>query len=445
MNAMILLTAMSAGQLPTGGPPNALPAIPMPGAAVQPMPPPGGMPPGMKDMGMNGNGDKKDEEKKDEEKKDEEKKPEPYALMRALKGTPAGDRLDALGITISGWAEGSYTLSSARRNNLPVTFNDRADFWQFNQNYLKIEKAVDTSKEEFQLGFRTDVIVGTDARFSIAKGFLDGQLKPPGRNGALPNYYPIDVYQMYAEAFLPDLGPKGTSVKVGRFATHCSYELVQGAENPFLSRSYIFQYNPFTHTGVWATSPLDDTWTVSNGLVVGSDNFIGAPNRPTYIGQLKWAPKDGKTNVLLNAVVTDPRYDTNSAFPFYNYYGMTLTHNFTDKLTYVLDTAFSHIDHAPLGGGAVGSATWYGAANYLSYKHTDKLTSTLRGEVFEDTKGFRTGTKGLYTEVTYGLAYAPKPGLIFRPSVRYDNNSTGRPFEGKSDLYTAAMDVIVRY
>lgn len=438
MNSMILLTALSVGQLPAGGPPNALPAIPTPGAAAQPTPPPAAMPPGM-------NGDKKDEEKKDEEKKEEEKKPEPFALMRALQGTPTGDRLEALGITISGWAEGSYTWSSTNRNNLPMTFNDRSDFWQFNQNYLKIEKTVDTSKDEFQFGFRVDTIIGTDSRFSIAKGFLDGQLKPPGRNGALPNYYPIDLFQLYTDFFLPDLGPKGSTVRFGRFATHCEYELVQGAENPFISRSYLFQYNPFTHTGVNTITPLDDTWTVSNGLVLGSDNFFGAPSRPTYIGQLKWAPKDGKSTVLLNAVVTDPRYDTNSAFPFYNVYNLQFTHNFSDKLSYVLDTAFSHIDHAPLPGGAVGSATWYGAANYLAYKFTDKLTGTLRGEVFEDTKGFRTGFKGLYTEVTYGLAYAPKPGLIFRPSVRYDNNSTGKPFEGKSDMYSAAMDVIIRY
>ena len=90
---------------------------------------------------------------------------------------------------------------------------------------------------------------GSDARFTIARGFLDDQLKPPGRNGALPHYYPIDIYQMYTEAFLPNLGPKGTTVRFGRFATHCSYELVQGAETPFLTRSYMFQYNPFTHTG----------------------------------------------------------------------------------------------------------------------------------------------------------------------------------------------------
>ena len=43
--------------------------------------------------------------------------------------------------------------------------------------------------------------------------------------------------------------------------------------------------------------------------------------------------------------------------------------------------------------------------------------------MFEDTSGFRTGFKGLYTEVTYGVAYKPCNGLIIRPSIRYDNNS----------------------
>ena len=439
MNSMLLLTALSVGQ--PAAPPAALPAIPTPGAVAQPsQPPPAAMPPAGMPPGMNGNGDAK------EEPKEEEKKPEPYALMRALQGTAAGDRLESLGINISGWVQGNYSASTANRNNLPITFNDRADFWQMNQTFLRIDKAVDTSKDEFQLGGRVEMLYGTDARFTIARNFLDEQLKPPGRNGALPNYYPFDVFQFYTEAYLPNVGPKGTSVKVGRFATHCSYELVQGAENPFLSRSYMFQYNPFTHTGVYATSQLNDTWTVSNGIAVGSDNFLGNPSRATYLGQIKWAPKDGKTNVLINTVVTDPRYDTAEAFPFYNYYGMVLTHNFSDKLTYVVDAAFSHIDGAPLGGGAVGSATWYGAAQYLSYKHcNDKFTSNFRFELFEDTKGFRTGSKGLYTDVAYCLAYAPKPGLIFRPSVRYDHNNTSRPFEGKPDLFTAAMDVILRF
>ena len=128
--------------------------------------------------------------------------------------------------------------------------------------------------------------------------------------------------------------------------------------------------------------------------------------------------------------------------------GMLADRSMLDDYVAHLDATFSHIDNAPLPseGGALGSATWYGAVNYLLYKHcNDKFTSSLRAEVFEDTKGFRTGFKGLYTEVTYGLAYAPKQGLIFRPFARYDHNNTSRPFEGKPDLFTAGLDVILRY
>ncbi len=432
MNTIVLLTALAAGQLPDAPPSGgvALPAIPQPGVRTQlPMPtmPPAGMPMGM--PMMNGNGAAQPEEPKPDA-------PEPYALMRLLQTTQFGQGLTDRGISISGWAQGSYTASSANRSNLPITFNDRADFFQMNQHFLRINKDIDTSKEEFQFGFRTEwILPGTDARFTQSRGLLNGQTGD----------YQIDLLQAYGEVFLPNLGPKGTSVKVGKIATHCSYELMQGAETPFLSRSYGFQYNPFTHTGVYATSQLNDTWTVANGLVVGSDNFIDSANQATYVGQLKWAPKDGKTSVLFNTVLTDPRFDVAEAFPYYNVYNMVFTHNFNDKLSYVMDATFSHIDGAPLGGGAVGSATWYGAASYLIYKHTEQVTSTFRAEWFEDTKGFRTGSKGLYTGLTYGVAYAAKPGLIFRPSVRYDHNNESNPFEGKANLYSGGIDVIIRY
>lgn len=413
--------------------------------------PPAGMPPaGMPPVAApatngngngNGNGSGTEEGKTDEPAAPE---PEPYALMRILSTTRFGQRLTDHGISISGWVEGNYTASTAHRSNLPVTFNDRADYWQMNQNFLRINKDIDTSKEEFQWGFRTEwILPGTDSRFTISRGLFDQQLRN-GRDGG-PRQYPVDLFQAYGEVFLPNLGPKGSTVRLGKFATHVGYELVQGAETPFIQRSYMFQYNPFTHTGTWVTTQLNDTWTVSNGLALGADNVIDSANRLTYLGQLKWAPKEGKTNAAFNVVVTDPRYDTSEQFPFYNVYNVVLTHNFNDKLTYVLDGAFSHMDNAPRPDGTIGSATWYGAAQYLIYKHTDKVVSTIRAELFEDTKGVRTGSKGLYTEVTYGVAYSPVRSLMLRPTVRYDHNNTSRPFDGKPNLFTAAMDVIIRY
>jgi hypothetical protein len=359
--------------------------------------------------------------------------PEPWALMRVLKGTCLGDRLDKRRITISGWTQGNYTASTANRSNAPTAFNDRADFWQMNQNYLRIDRSIDTSLDQFQIGGRTEwILPGTDARFTPARGLFDDQTGD----------YRIDLVQVYIETFHPNIGPQGTTVRWGKFATHCSYELIQGPETPFLSRSYIFLYNPFTHTGVWAITPLNDTWTMSHGVVLGSDNFIGAPARPTYIGSLRWAPPEGKNTAQFNTVITDPTFDAASSFPFYNYYGLLLTRKFTEKLTGVADTEISHMDGIP---GVDGAAWWYGVAGYALYQFNDEWNLAFRQELYKDDKGVRTGFAGLYSGTTLGIGYTPIRSLMLRPSVRFDHNFDSAPFEGNQNLFTATMDVILRW
>jgi hypothetical protein len=181
---------------------------------------------------------------------------------------------------------------------------------------------------------------------------------------------------------------------------------------------------------------------VGNAVVLGADTFINAPtNRFTYFGQIKWAPPEGKNTALFNFMLTNPKYNVENAFNFYDVFNFQFTHKFNDKASYVLDSSYSYMNNNP----GIGFADWYGAVNYFIYKHTDKLTSTLRFEEFNDSKGIRTGFAGLYTEVTYGVAWQPKPGLIIRPSVRYDNNASTAAFEGKHDLYTAALEMIFRW
>ena len=445
MNSLMLVLAMSAGEgpgavptppgyypvLPTAVPvghPTKLPdIIQLPTGAQTPMPPMHAQQQPGTPAAPNGNGcDPCAEEKKEEA-------PEPWALMRVLKGTCFGERLDKRGITISGWTQGNYTVSTANTSNLPVNFNDRADFWQMNQNFLRVTKDVDPTKNEFQIGGRTEwILPGTDARYTPARNLFDDQT----------GEYRFDLYQVYVETFHPNLGPKGTTVRLGKIATHCSYELTQGAETPFLSRSYMYLYNPFTHTGAWAVTPLNDTWTISNGIALGADNFIGSPARPMYIGQLGWAPPEGKTKALLNVCVTDPTFDVNENFAFYNYYGLVLTRKFGEKFTGAVDTAFSHMDGVP---GVSGAATWYGAALYGFYQISDKVVLQMREELFEDKDGVRTGFAGLYNGTTLGIAFTPMRSLIIRPSVRYDHNFDTGAFEGKRNLFTATMDVIVRW
>jgi hypothetical protein len=440
LSTLLLCSAAAAGQAPAPPPGHWPPApystfaaqgqpapAPMPASAGQPAPPAAAN--GTTNGNGNGNGC-------DACEKPEDKPETKYLMERLLEGTSFGQTLACRGIKVRGWTDMNYSFSEARRSNLPITFNDRADYFQMNQNWVEVQKDIDTSKKEMQLGGRFAWIApGTDYRFTLPRGLWNDQL-------ARGNEYGFDPVYHYADVFLPGIGPEGTIFRVGRFGTHCGYEVIDAVSTPFLTKSYLFQYNPFTHTGVNAITPLNDDWTVSNGFVTGSDVYIDPAAQLMYIGQIKWAPKDGDTTATLNAVVTRPRFLVGEAFAHYNFYNLVLTRKLTDKLTYVLDTGYSHIDDVP----GIGSTNWYGFANYFLWQAADKLAGNLRLELFKDTDGFRTGFRGLYTAATYGLTWTPADALIFRPWVRYDYNADGsRPWDGQRDLFTGGIEAIVRW
>ena len=380
-----------------------------------------------------------DAAKKDGPKAEEEKKPEDkFFLQKLLESSPAGQTLAGNGWKVYGWTQGSYSTGSAPDSNLPVPFIDRAREFSLNQNWLHVEKSIDTSKKEFQIGGAADLILpGTDYRFTVSRGLLTDQL----RRGQT---YGIDLFQAYADFFLPGLGGQGSTLRVGKFATPIGYETVQAISTPFVSRSYLFQYNPFTHTGVELLTPLGDDWSMINGIVQGNDNFFSDVKRTTYIGQLKWAPKDGPTSVAFSTSITRPDFDQARNFAYYNVYNLVLTQKLNDKLTYVADATYSHIDDVP----GTGFANWFGVSNYLLRDVNEKLQAKLRVELFNDQQGFRTGSNGLYTAVTTGLTWKPAPWMYIMPEVRYDynaGNSNPGPFQGDRNLFTATIGAIVRW
>lgn len=363
--------------------------------------------------------------------------PDRYLIEGLLAKTAFGKQLTDNGFRVYGWTEGVYTPSTARRTNFPLGQNDRANNFQMTQNYIRFERVLDTEKKERQFGFQVDGIVpGTDPRLTVSRGLFPGQFN----NG---EGYGFDMPQAFVRGYLPEvLG--GTSFQVGKFFAPIGYESIDATATPFASRSYNFLYNPYTVTGGMASINLTDDITAFSGFHVGNDQFINHTNRFSYIGGLKWAPKDGKTSVAVNVMLTDSRFDQVNNQNNYNVYNAVLTHSFTDKLRYALDFAFSHQDNIP----GVGSAHWYGFANYLFYDVTDTLAWNHRVEFFQDEKGVRVGTPGLITAVTSGLNWHPTSWFVFRPEVRYDFNSGGGrgAFEnGDRNLFTAGIGAIVRW
>jgi hypothetical protein len=364
--------------------------------------------------------------------------PERWPLMQELQGTWPGYFLDEHRMQVLGWTEVSFTASSDQHENLPMGFNYKANQAQLQQNYLRIEQTVNPSATTPTFGFRSDTILpGTDYRFTTARGLFSGQLVAD--NGQ-PNTYGIDPVQFYLEGYFPQVC-RGLDVKLGRYLCPYGAETTDAISTPMTSRSYSFIYDPFTHTGLLTTLKLDDAWSVQNGLVLGSDVFIDHAASPTYVGGVKWAPPSGRDSVFFSVIVGQGRFNQPRNFNNPEVFDVVATHKFNDRLNYTLDALFAFQTNVP----AIGTAYWYSIAQYLTLTMTPRLSGTTRLEFFDDCQGQRTGFPGLYTALTAGLNWRPQPWLIFRPEVRYDYNEESRPFENKHGLFTAAMDVLVRW
>lgn len=363
---------------------------------------------------------------------------ERWPLMQALQGTYYGWLLDGNKLRVSGWTEVSFTASTDRFDNLPMGFNYRANEFLLQQNWLRVEKPVDQNATTPTFGFRCDTILpGSDYRFTVARGLFDGQLTA---NNGEPNTYGIDPVQFYAEAYFPQVG-RGLDVKVGRFFAQFGVESIAAVDNPLASHAYNFIYNPFTHTGLLTTLKLDDAWSVQNGLVTGSDVFIGPAAVPTYIGSVKWAPPSGPDSVLFAVILGPGRFNQPQNFNNPQVFDLVWTHKINGRLNYTLDALFGYQTNVP----GSGTATWQGVVNYLTYTIGPRLSGTARLEFFNDPQGQRTGFEGLYTALTLGANFRPHPWVLLRPEVRYDYNAASAPFEGKHGLFTAAMDVVFRW
>ena len=79
-------------------------------------------------------------------------------------------------INIGGWTELSYTASTDRSTNGPMGFNNRANQFLLQQNWLQIDReAVDDNAVSPTFGFRLDAILpGSDYRFTLPRGLFNG-------------------------------------------------------------------------------------------------------------------------------------------------------------------------------------------------------------------------------------------------------------------------------
>jgi hypothetical protein len=376
-------------------------------------------------------------------------------------------------LKFSGYAEGGIAFnpaSPANNENFGTPYTDKANQPQLNQLTLILERPVDSSSSNFDVGFKLDGMFGTDARYTHALDETDHLIH---------SKYQFGFNEASITLHVPVAGETSVDVKAGQLATPMGAEPTEATGSIFYSHSYIFNFgSPIESTGVLAITHVNPTLDIYSGLDTGVSGGItaeGDENR-NIKGQFGFGLNnllDGNLTVLaLSHVGTEnpSAVVPSGAMRYVN--DVTFTYKVDDKLTLMTDTNYVEED----SDNAIG----YGAAQYVTYALNDKVTLGGRAEVWRDNSGYFVSAypgyfdtvnaqRGLantsynaprttYSELTIGVSYKPDvpkavEGLVIRPELRIDHSLNGtKPFNAGTNnvgndatSFTPAIDVVVPF
>ena len=339
-----------------------------------------------------------------------------------------------------GWKIGGSTVQSFTANfsspkdrfNGPVTWTDRSNEYQLNQQWLYLERATKTDEnKDWDFGGRVDALYGTNARFTTESNFED-------RWNRNHSFYGAAIPSMYLE-----VAWKQTKTKVGRFISPVGYNTVDLTLNPFNTIPYSYQYGqPFTHTGIWTQWQATEKLSVGGAVIRGWDNFGTTNPNLGFMGTASYTIDENSSLAFVNFWSQEPNANAASDGNTGRYLQtIVYSHKFADKFTYIGETDFASQNSATATGR---TARWYSIIQYLYYQQNERLVWSAGAEWFRDEEGFRVGgflpnlpntaatsdTRGLSTarsgfagnffQITMGPKWSITPNMYVRPNLRLD-------------------------
>jgi hypothetical protein len=392
------------------------------------------------------------------------------------------------GISQSFWIEGGITFntdSGDAERNFGRLFDDRVNMPQLNQATYTIQRKIDSSLSDYDIGFKYQMFYGSDARYTH---FLH-----EFQNMFGDHVNQFDIVEANVQVHTPWLTEGGYDIKVGQYPTLEGAETIDPTTNFLYSHSYIFNFGiPLKHTGlitVLHATPMIDIYA---GGDTGVNTSVGQGDNNdalSFHGGIGLNLLDGNLTSLATTHIgpENPRgYANGVTLPrgadTKNRYlnDITTIWKVNDKFQLINDLNYIEDECQAVGGNATkcGTARGYGVAQYGVYQLDDIFTLVGRIEIWRDEEGafaaafnnnndfirFENGvptqgaifggTKTTYGGFTAGVNIKPPVeipfggSIIFRPEVRYDASlNDTRPFANntKKDQFTIASDFILQF
>ncbi|MBI2925220.1 MAG: porin [Verrucomicrobia bacterium] len=336
-------------------------------------------------------------------------------------------------VELSGFASASYLYNFNRANNAGRTFDLNHNEFALNKFKLTLEKPVEWSGENWDAGFRADLIFGQDATVLQSAGLN------LGTHG--------DIEQLYATVNVP-VG-RGLQVSAGKWVTLMGVEVIEETANPNWSEGnqFLFVEN-FTGTGAqiaykWSDK-VDTQFRVFNGWDVVKDNNGGL----SYMGRIGVAPDDKTLVAVVGYGGSEQAGNTRAWRKGVN---LVVNRKVTDKLTLWAQGDYGQEDANAALAKPTEDAHWWAAGLWLSYDFTEKFGIAVRGDFLRDEDGARTSgapftaplaanTGNDLSSATITLNIRPAKNLQVRPEFRWDRSSED-VFGGRDDQLSAGVGV----
>ncbi len=330
-------------------------------------------------------------------------------------------KVPCCGVKISGYVDGSYNYLASANQFISGNY-DRA--FDIEENGFTLHQIAGTVAYQPENGFGglVNPIIGRDARTTGSYGYNPN-------NGTTD--VSADVLQIFAQY------AKGPFTLIaGKFVTLVGVETIDPTSDVNFSRSLLFTFaTPNTHTGLRGSYAWNDKLKFILGVNDGWDNIRDTSRDKTleygiaYNPNEKWSLSaqgySGEERVV-------PRTSTGSTGQR-NLIDLIASYNATDKLILAVNFDYGSQNNAQLLDGSSADAIWSGIAGYGNYKFNDTWRLSLRGEIFDDRNGYRTGVDQTIKELTLTIGCTPLKNLEFRAETRRDF-SNQFSYQDKDDL-----------